>query len=145
MYQTTGMGEKGGGRETVSCQSSHLCSGWADLEDCRQLSTHPSVGVLAVESHGSISWGMDRSLGLIEARDNGFSVLYIPHISRHHRRAEKKVGALEAAQSAPWVKEGEGRGRGVLGGSRSGIRSLGESLFHYSSTAGLNEQRWSMV
>ena len=70
-----------------------------------------------------------------------------------------------AASSAPGPKGGEGRGRGVLDGFHMGeslwsglwlehrkafwqeVRhgSLGESLSHSSSTAGLDEQRQSVV
>jgi hypothetical protein len=54
-----------------------------------------------------------QSLGLMEVRDNRFSVSGIPDIVGHFGRAESKVGALGAAWSSPGPKGGEGRERGL--------------------------------
>ena len=95
-----------------------------------------------------------------------FSASGIPDTTGHRGRAENRMGAPGAAQSALVPKGGESRGRGrcwmvptqvrVLGlvhgrnagrPSRGRVRraSLGESLSHHSSMAGLDEQRQSMV
>ena len=48
--------------------------------------------------------------GLTEARDNRFSLSYIPDVTGHHRRAENKVGAPRAKE-----KRGQGeRGHWVV-------------------------------
>jgi hypothetical protein len=70
-------------------------------------------GCLAVGSHEEWTSGSPRSLGLMEARDNRFSVLGIPDAAGHHRRAENKGGAPGAARPALGLKRGEGRERGV--------------------------------
>ena len=59
--------------------------------------------------------GSPRSLGLMEARDNRFSVSGIPDVAGHHRRAENKMGAPGAAPSFLVVKKGEDRERGGTG------------------------------
>jgi hypothetical protein len=64
--------------------------------------------------------GCPRFLGLTEARDNRFSVSGIPGTTGHRRRAEKKVGALEVAQSCPGRREERAVREGVLGGSHTG-------------------------
>ena len=60
-------------------------------------------------------WTKDspRSLGLMEARDDRFSVLDIPEVAVYHRRAENEVGAPGTARSALGSKGEEGRGREV--------------------------------
>ena len=80
----------------------------------------PRVGVWlweATELQLGAGWtrGNPRSLGLMEARDNRFSVSDIPNTSGHLRRAENKMGAPGLAQSAPGPKGGEGRERGGAG------------------------------
>jgi hypothetical protein len=61
-----------------------------------------------------------RYLGLMEARDNRFSVSDIPDDTEYHGRAENKVGAPVAARSALRPK-GESRGKGgALCGSHAG-------------------------
>ena len=107
-----------------------------------------------------------RSLGLTEARDNRFSLSYIPDVTGHHRRAENKVGAPRGILVSPRAEERRGQGeRGVLGGFHAGESTwfgpwlehrktflretrrgyLGESLLHHSSMVGLDEQSRSMV
>jgi hypothetical protein len=65
---------------------------------------HVSPGrCLAVEVRDSSPrWtrGSPRSLGLMETRDNRFSVSVIPDTAGHHRRAENKVRGLWAARPA---------------------------------------------
>jgi hypothetical protein len=66
-------------------------------EDCSTLSTWPGVGVWLWEAtdpaRGGWTSGGLRSLDLMEARDKRCSVLGIPDVARHHRRAENKVEA----------------------------------------------------
>ena len=85
-------------------------------KDCRMPSTQPRVGVWlweATEPQFPRGWtrGSLRSLGLMEARDNRFSVLGIPDTAGHRRRAENKMGALGVPWSVPGLKGEEGRGR----------------------------------
>ena len=123
-------------------------------------------GCLAVESHGpqpTGRWtrGSLRSLGFTEARDNRFSILGIPDTAGHRGRAENKVGASWAAQSASGRRDVRAvrEGHWVVGKSLwSGLwleqrktfhwkvrcGSLGESLSHRSRNVSLDEQRQSM-
>jgi hypothetical protein len=105
---------------------------WAgNLEDCSSLSTQPWVGAWLCEAMDPVLRGWwtgssPRSLGLMEARDNRFSVSDIPALCL--RRAKNKVGAPGATQSAPGSKRGEGRGRGGAGWFPPGRESLVLSL-----------------
>jgi hypothetical protein len=109
------------------------------------------AGRLSVESHrtpvhrgreGGI-WGL---WALQKPEMTGFSFWASQDITGHHGRAENKVRTMGAARSFHGPKGEEGRGeRGcwvvsvwarVLGNPKSPV-SLGEGLFHHSSTAGL--------
>ena len=65
----------------------------------------PQVGVWLWEAmdpaHRGCTKGILRSLGLMEASDNRFSVLSIPDTAGHRGKAENKVEALGAALSSP--------------------------------------------
>ena len=60
---------------------------------------------------GDWTRGSPRSLGLMEARDNRFSVSDIPDAAGHRGRAENKVRALGVTGSSQGLK-GEGN-RGI--------------------------------
>jgi hypothetical protein len=102
----------------------------------------------------------------MEARDNRFSVLGIPDVPGHCRRAENKMEAPGGGSIIPRVEErrrqrergcwvvpmlarvfGPVQGWSTGRPSKQEVRSssLGEILSHCSSTVGLDEQRWSMV
>ena len=91
-----------------------------------------------------------------------FSDSGIPDTAGHFRKAENKWGAPGESLASLGAEERRGQGeKGALGGSHMGespwsslwlecrkafwleVRhgSLGESLFHHSSTVGLDEQR----
>jgi hypothetical protein len=134
-------------------------TGWVDTRHCNSLSTLTLGGCLAVGSHiNPFCKGGEREVWGPWAKDNRFSV---SDTCECHGRAENEVGALETAQSGLGPK-GEGvrgestrwfplRGESLVqsGGWKhwkafpQEIRcsSLGEGLFHCSSTVGLNEQR----
>jgi hypothetical protein len=62
-------------------------------------------------AHRGWTRGRSRSLGLMEARDNRFSVSGIPDTTGHRRRAENKMGPLGAARSVnPGAKGRRGQG-----------------------------------
>ena len=90
-----------------------------DSEDCCRLSTQPQVGVWLWEatnpSPQRVDRGSPKSLGLIETRDNRFSVWGIPEAAGCRGRAENKVGALGVAGHSPGQKRAEGR-EGLLAG-----------------------------
>jgi hypothetical protein len=91
------------------------------------LSTWPRVGVWLWEAtdpvHGGLGgWtrGSSRSLGLMETRDNRFSVSGIPDATEHCRRAENKMetpGQLGHSQGRREERAGR---EGALGGSHAG-------------------------
>jgi hypothetical protein len=101
----------------------------------------------------------------VEARDNRFLVSGIPDTAGHFGRAENKMGALWGGTVSPRAEGRRGQGERALGVFHVGespwsglwlehrktfcqvVRcgSLGESLSHHSSTAGLYEQKQSMV
>jgi hypothetical protein len=109
--------------------------------------------------------GRLRSLSLTESSDNRFSVLGIPDTAGHCGRAEKNGSTGDCAVSPRGGREERAGREEVLGGSPTGespwscsllecrkaswweVRrcSLGKSLSHPSSMAGLDEQRQSMV
>ena len=102
---------KGSGRKPESCQS----SGALGRQTQRIAARFPRVCVQLWEATDPAHWGWTRgsprSLDLIEARDNRFSVSGIPDTAGHHGRAENKMGAPGAAQSVLEPKGGEGRER----------------------------------
>ena len=61
-----------------------------------------------------VDTGSPRSLGLMEARDNRFSVSGIPDTARHCRRPENKMGARGQLGQPQGQREER-----VLGGSHS--------------------------
>ena len=81
---------------------------WGNKESWRKLASRQSFGALGrqmqrpwwvsgcgkLQTPGCRGWarGSLRSLGLMEARVNRFSVLGIPDTIGHYRRAENKVG-----------------------------------------------------
>jgi hypothetical protein len=82
------------------------------------LSIWPQVGVWLLEAMdpalGGWTRGGPRSLGLMEARDNRFSVSGIPDTARHCRRPENKMGARGQLGQPQGQREER-----VLGGSHS--------------------------
>ena len=139
------------------------------MEDCCTLSTQPQVGVWLSEAMDPVCRGVNslqrgeqgslRSLGLMEPIDNRFSVSDIPDTAEHRRRAKNKVPPQTLSQPQGGKERVEGEG--LLGSSHMGkspwsgpwlehrksfwwkVRcgSLGECIFHCSSTEGLAEQR----
>jgi hypothetical protein len=124
-------GKERRGREPVSSQSFGALGGWM-REDCRML------------FGGGWTRGSPR-----------YQVLSLGHPTLDNPEELRTNGDPWTAQSAPGPKGGEGRGyerpwsgpwlehrKAFWREVRRG--SLGESLFHLSSSAGLDEQRQSM-
>jgi hypothetical protein len=94
---------------------------------------HVLGGCLAVGSYRPSPWGRTRGrhrcLGLMEARDNRFSVSGIPDTAGHCKKAENKMGAPGGGSvSPPGLKGGEGRERGGAGWFPRGRESLVPSM-----------------
>ena len=104
------------------------CSGWVDAGGLLLAFYTAPGGCLAVGSQRTPargSWGVwtsgiPRSLSLMDARDNRFSVSGIPDTAGHLGRAENKMGALGAALSSPGLKGERAGGEDGLGGSHAG-------------------------